>query len=207
AAGAGVLYWRLEPKESIVNPAAESTEGIWNAVSCRARIYLQSARGGVPELSMTELWGLMHPGRGFLCTEDSSLQASIRFSSIASEDDRKAGARIFRERCTGCHGADGSGGSVGPSLTRSQYNHGDADLAIYKVLRDGIPGTAMQSAGLTAFGRLQVIAYLRTLKADSSEDRKPGTPPLAIQVSNERLQAAGTNPDEWLTYSGSYNGW
>jgi alcohol dehydrogenase (cytochrome c) len=26
-------------------------------------------------------------------------------------------------------------------------------------------------------------------------------------VSNERLQAAGTNPDEWLTYSGSYNGW
>ena len=26
-------------------------------------------------------------------------------------------------------------------------------------------------------------------------------------MSNERLLAAGTNPDEWLTYSGSYNGW
>jgi alcohol dehydrogenase (cytochrome c) len=28
-----------------------------------------------------------------------------------------------------------------------------------------------------------------------------------IQVSNEHLLAAGTNPDEWLMYSGSYNGW
>ncbi len=26
-------------------------------------------------------------------------------------------------------------------------------------------------------------------------------------MSNERLLAAGTNPNEWLTYSGSYNGW
>ena len=75
------------------------------------------------------------------------------------------------------------------------------------MLRDGVPGTAMQSAGLTLFERLQVIAYLRTLQAQLSEDRKPEASHLAIQVSNERLQAAGTNPDEWLTYSGSYNGW
>jgi alcohol dehydrogenase (cytochrome c) len=207
AAGAGALYWRLESDESIANPGGESTGAIWNAVSCRVRIYLQSASGGAPTLSMSELWGLTRPGRGFVCTEDSSLQASIRYSSIASEDDRKTGAGLFRERCSGCHGADGSGGSVAPSLTRSQYNHGDADLAIYNVLRDGIPGTAMQSVGLSLFERLQVIAYLRTLQAQSSEDRKPEAPPLAIQVSNERLQAAGTNPDEWLTYSGSYNGW
>jgi hypothetical protein len=83
AAGAGALYWRLEPDESIVNPGGESTEGIWNVVSWRVRIYLQSARGGVPEFSMSEFWGLTRPGRGFLCTEDSSLQASIRYSSIA----------------------------------------------------------------------------------------------------------------------------
>ena len=155
---------------------------------------------------MSELWGLTRPGRGFLCTEDS-LQASIRYSSIAGEDDRKTGARLFRERCSGCHGADGSGGSVAPSLARSQYNHGDTDLAIYTVLRDGVPGTAMQSAGLSLFERLQVIAYLRTLQAQLSKDRKPKAPPLAIEVSNERLQGAGTIPDEWLTYSGSYNGW
>ncbi len=207
AIGASAMYWRLESGNSIVNPGGESTEEIWNAVNCRARVYLQNALAGARDLSMTELWGMMLPGRGFLCTEGTSLEASIQYSSIASEDDRKAGARIFREQCTGCHGADGSGGSVGPSLIRSQYNHGDSDLAIYQVLRDGIPGTAMQSAGLTLLERLQVIAYLKTLQAQLSEDRKPEASPLAIQVSNERLQAAGTNPDEWLTYSGSYNGW
>src|SRR5208337_2149263 len=207
AIAAAALYWRLESGKSIVNLGGKSNEEIWNAAECRARLYLQSALGGVPELSMTELWEMTRPGRGFNCTEGNSLEASIQYSSIASEDDRKAGARIFRERCTGCHGADGSGGSVGPPLTRSQYNHGDSDLAIYKVLRDGIPGTAMQSAGLTAFGRLQVIAYLRTLQAQLSEERKPEASPLTIQVSNERLLAAGTDPDEWLMYSGSYNGW
>jgi alcohol dehydrogenase (cytochrome c) len=206
AIGASALYLGLEYRKSIVNPGGELNENVWNAVICRARIYLKSALGEVPDLSMSELWGLMRPGRGFLCTEDGSLQASMQYSSIASEDDRKAGARIFRERCTGCHGTDGSG-SVGPSLTRSQYNHGDSDLAIYKVLRDGIPGTAMQSVNLTLLERLQVIAYLKTLQAQLSEERKPEASPLAIQVSNERLQAAGTNPDEWLTYSGSYNGW
>ena len=75
------------------------------------------------------------------------------------------------------------------------------------MLRDGIPGTAMHSAGLTLIERLQVISHLQTLRNRLSEDRVPGASPLAIQVTSERLRAAGTNPDEWLTYSGSYNGW
>jgi alcohol dehydrogenase (cytochrome c) len=207
AIGASVLYWRLGSGKSIVNLEGASSENIWNSVLCRAGLYLQKAEGEVSGVSWTELWGLMLPGRGFVCTEGSSLEASVQYSTHASEDDRNAGAQIFRERCTGCHGTDGSGGSVGPSLARSQYNHGDGDLAVYKVLRDGIPGTAMQSAGVTLIERLQVIAYLKTLQAQLSKERKPEASPMAVQVSNERLQAAGTNPDEWLTYSGSYNGW
>jgi alcohol dehydrogenase (cytochrome c) len=204
---ASTLYYQMDSGKSITDPGRESNEKVWNAVICRAKIYLQSALGGVPDLSMTELWGLMRPGRGFACTDSGSLHASMQYSYTASDDDRKAGARLFRERCTGCHGSNGSGGSVGPSLTRSQYTHGDSDLAIYKVLRDGIPGTSMQGAGLTLVERLQVIGYLKMLQGQLSEDRKSEETPLTIQVSNERLQAAGTNPDEWLMYSGSYNGW
>ena len=147
------------------------------------------------------------PGRGYHCTEGSSLEFSFQFSTDAGEDDRKEGARIFHERCSGCHGVDGSGSPFAPSLTRSQYNHGDSDLAIYKVLRDGVPGTGMQSVGLTLLERLQVISHLKTLQRQQSEPPGPRASPLAIQVSNERLLAAGTNPDEWLMYSGSYNGW
>ena len=205
--GASALYWHLGSGKSIVNLGGASSENIWNAVSCRAGLYLQRAKGEASGVSWTELWGLTLPGRGFHCTAGSSLEASIQYSSIASEDDRKAGARIFRERCTGCHGTDGSGGPFAPSLTRSQYNHGDSDLAVYKVLRDGIPGTAMQSASLTLLERLQVTSHLKALQNQISEDRKPETSRLAIQVTNERLLAAGTNPEEWLMYSGSYNGW
>src|ERR1700730_3970767 len=195
--GAAALYWHLGHWKSI--PV--------NAVSCRARLYLQKAQGGVPELSWTELWELTPPGRGFHCTEGRSLEASIQYSLNASEENRSAGARTFRERCTGCHGVDGSGGAVGPSLTRPQYKHGDSDLAIYQVLRDGIPGTAMPRAGLPPRELLQVIAYVKMLQAHSSRDNEPEAPRLAIHVNSERLRAAGTNPDEWLMYSGSYDGW
>ena len=195
--GAAALYWHLGHWKSVAG----------NAVSCRARLYLQKAQGGVPEVSWSELWELTFPGRGFHCKYvGTSLEANMQYSTYASEEDRSAGARIFRERCTGCHGVDGSGGAVGPSLTRPQYKHGDSDLAIYRVLRDGISGTAMPRAGLPASELWQVTAHVKTLQAHSSEDHKPKAPPLAI-VSNERLRGAGTNPDEWLMYSGSYNGW
>jgi alcohol dehydrogenase (cytochrome c) len=195
--GAAALYWHLGHWKSAAG----------NAVSCRARLYLQKARGEVPELSWSELWELTFPGRGFHCTEGTSLETTIQYSSYASEENRSAGARIFRERCTGCHGIDGSGGPVGPSLTRPQYKHGDSNMAIYQVLRDGISGTAMPRAGLPLSELLQVTAYLKMLQAHSSEDNKPKAPRLAIHVNSERLGAAGTNPDEWLMYSGSYNGW
>jgi alcohol dehydrogenase (cytochrome c) len=207
AIAAAISYLELRHLKPGANQEVASKEKIWEGVLCRARIYLQSAEGEVPDVSWTELWGLMLPGRGFECTEGSGFATSVRFSIYASEDDRNAGARIFRERCTRCHGSDGSGGAVGPSLTGSEYNHGDSDLAIYKVLRDGIPGTPMPSAGLTLLERLQVTAYLAMLRAHLPQDRKPEASRLAIHVSNERLQAAGTNPDEWLMYSGSYNGW
>src|SRR5271166_5444700 len=122
--GASALYWALGSGNSIASLGGRSNEEIWGAVSCRARIYMQSAQGGVPELSWAEIWGLTLPGRGFDCTS-GSLAGGLNYSSIASEDDRKAGAGIFRQRCSACHGIDGSGSPFAPSLARSRYDHGD----------------------------------------------------------------------------------
>ena len=205
--GAAALHWHLGYWRSVLGLQSASNERIWDALLCRAHIYLHKAQGGVPELSWSELAEVtLHRG-WFVCTGGTSLEADFQYSSNASEDDREAGARIFHERCTGCHGIDGSGGQLAPSLTRSEYTHGDSDLAIYKVLRDGVPGTAMASAGLPLHELLQVTAHLKILQARGSEDEKLETRRLAIQVGNERLQDAGTQTDEWLTYSGSYNGW
>jgi alcohol dehydrogenase (cytochrome c) len=206
AIGAVALYWQLGYWKSLVSLEGASKDKIWNAVSCRGELYLQKARGGIPEVSWTELWELTLPGRGFDCGY-GSLAGGLHYSSGASERDRRTGARIFRERCAGCHGSNGAGGLVGPSLTRSEYNHGDSDLAIYQVLRDGIPGTAMPSANLPLGELLQIVAYLRTLQAHTYNDEKPVASPLAIHVSSEDLRAAGIKTDQWLTYSGSYYGW
>jgi hypothetical protein len=110
--GAAALFWHLGYWKLVLGPKSVSNERIWNAVSCRIRSYRQMARADVPELSWSELWRLMVPGRGFHCTEGSSLAASLEYSSSASQADRLAGARICRERCTGCHGIDGSSGPV-----------------------------------------------------------------------------------------------
>jgi mono/diheme cytochrome c family protein len=105
-------------------------------------------------------------------------EASFNDRSVASEAERIAGAHIFRERCSGCHRIDGSGGPHAPSLSRSGYYHGDSDLAIYQVLRHDVPWTAMRGAALTTREPLHVIAYLRALQAHSSEG--PHTPSLAL---------------------------
>jgi alcohol dehydrogenase (cytochrome c) len=215
---AALFYWRPSYLISVVglDPAAYERileaprDKIWQAFSCRAHLFLQKAQGNIPELSLTELWMLARLRTGYQCAEGRSLEASLKFSSEAGEDDRKAGERIFRERCTTCHGSDGSGGPHAPSLARSGFKHGDSDLAIYKVLRDGIPDTAMPSAGLPPRELLQVTANVKILQARGSANREVSEgykAQLAIQVSSERLQAAETRTDEWLTYSGSYNGW
>jgi alcohol dehydrogenase (cytochrome c) len=203
---APILYRQPHDLNSVLGLESRSNERIWKAISCRAGLYLRKGHGEVPEISWSELWELTLPNRGFYCAEGRSFDASLQYSSIASEDDRKAGARIFHERCTGCHGNDGAGGPVGPSLTRSQYKHGDSDLSVYKDVRDGIPGTVMPSANLPPHELLRITAHVKMLQAHLSEADEPEVPP-AIQVSSERLQAAGTNTQEWLMYSGSYNGW
>jgi alcohol dehydrogenase (cytochrome c) len=200
------IYDHLGSMKSAGNLGGYSADKVWDAVSCRARIYLDKARGKVPELSWTDLWVMTRLRPGFYCAEGSSLAADLQFSSVASQDDRDAGAHMFRERCSGCHGTSGSGGPAAPSLVGPRLTAGDSDLAIYQVLRNGRPGTAMQRIDLPPRELLQIIAYLRTLRAGSAAADKPAAQRLAIDVSSERLQAAGTRTDEWLTYSGSYNG-
>jgi alcohol dehydrogenase (cytochrome c) len=203
--GATTLQWQLNRWKSDDGPELASSEKIWTRIYCRMRLFLDKTQGKVTELSWSELWRLTSQrGLGFACTEGRSVEAALQFSSVASADDRRAGGRIFHDRCSGCHGNDGRG-AVGPSLTRSGFNHGDSDLAIYQVVRDGVAGTAMPRAGLSQPELLRVTAYVKMLQAHQPEDQE--SPQPAINVSNERLQAAGKKTDEWLTYSGSYDGW
>ena len=122
-----------------------------------------------------------------------------------SREDREAGGHLFREHCARCHGPDGRG-ALGPSLARLGYKNGDSEVAIYRVLTDGIAGTAMVAANLSFAERWQVVGYLRTLQLHSgnSDDEARS---LNIHVSSEQIRRADDNPGEWLSYSGSLSGW
>lgn len=181
---------------------------ISEALSWRAQLFARKAGGDVPDLSWTELWQMTRVSGGFglggFVTKAQSIEGSI-VNPFVSNDDLQAGARIFSEHCSLCHGSDGSG-RHGPPLNRSGLKHGDSDLATYKVVRDGIPGATMIAADLKLSERWQVVAYIRTLQLQRSDDKDDDARHLHIQVTTERLLAAGTRTDEWLTYSGSLDG-
>jgi alcohol dehydrogenase (cytochrome c) len=182
-------------------------EGWSTAISDRAQIYLMKALGKVPELSWTELFRVTaQPGFGIanVITLGQSVDAALT-NPYTSREDREAGGHIFLERCARCHGPDG-GGSLGPSLARFGYKNGDSDLAVYRVLTDGIVGTAMLPTSLSFAERWQVIGYLRSLQPHSgNDDAKPR--PLNVQVSDEQIRRPDHSPGEWLSYSGSLSGW
>jgi len=205
ASAATVLYSKLP--ESIRSTSGDKT---WHSLSWRVQLYARKALGGVPDLSWAELIEMTKPSSGFVMTstvtEGRTLDAAV-VNPFVSAKDREAGAGIFRQRCGVCHDGSGARGAI---LNRTGLTHGDSDLAIYKVLRDGVPGTAMASAAdLPIEERWQVVAYIRSLQTQSPSPAVGGEdkPALNIQVSSDDLRAAGSDGDQWLTYSGSLKGW
>ena len=187
---------------------ASTVKPVPDGISWRANIFLKKAYGGIPELSWMELWKMIaHEGGfslGMVSAGGLSLDAAL-VNPFTRHEDLKVGGQLFRERCARCHGPDGEG-YLGPSLARLGYKNGDSDLAIYRVLRDGITGTAMEPAHLSFVERWQVAGYLRTVQLHSDKgDDEPRT--LNIHVSSEQITRANDNPGEWLSYSGSLSGW
>ena len=182
------------------------TEDIWQKVSWRAHLYARKAKGDIPELSWSELWQMTRRagfGLESFSRRGVSVDGSVQ-NPFVTDDDYHTGGRIFREKCAECHGSAGKG-SHGPPLNRPGLKSGDSDLAIYKVLRDGVPGTSMVSAALSVQERWQVVGYIRTLHR-SFERVANHITPLDIRVSNEQILESGRDTDQWLTYSGSLGG-
>ena len=185
-------------------PSGQISGMIW----WRAEVFARKAKGDIPDLSWNELWQMMRHRGGFgmqnLVSAESSLEGSV-LNGYDTEEDHKAAMRIFRGRCAMCHGNDGGGWHGGPPLNHSGLKHGDSDLAIYKVLRDGVPDTAMVPPPLTFEERWRMVGYVRQLQIHGigvGVDKAP----LNIQVDAEKILTNAAKSDEWLTYSGSLDG-
>jgi alcohol dehydrogenase (cytochrome c) len=196
------FYWRRLMVQNSWTSDQLSQMVLW-----RVRLFGRKATGGVPDLSWSELWMMTHHQGGFGLEGlvlGVSADGSVK-NSYVSDEDNEAAADIFGRRCAMCHGPQGIGWS-GPPLNHPGLKHGDSDLAVYKVLRDGIPGTPMVSPGLSATERWQVVGYLKTLMIHGTGREIGEKHHLDLTVSSDRLRSAGSRPDEWLTYSGSFDG-
>ena len=184
-------------------PAEKVSQKIW----WRVKLYANKATGGVPQLTWSELWQMTSQAGGFGLERMGvgvSAEGVVK-NPYNTREGNEAGARIFGQRCAMCHGINGVGRN-GPPLNHPGRKHGDSDLAIYRVLEEGIPGTAMVAPQLSLTERWQVVGYLRKLMIYGTSLGLDEINRLNINVSSEQILSAGTRTDQWLTYSGSLDG-
>ena len=111
-------------------------------------------------------WGIV----ALLAVATAVVQGQALESSPFHEDPASIGVgkASFRLRCSACHGIRAEGGR-GPALNRGEFAAGDTDLALYRVIADGVPGTEMPAFGgrSTEDNIWRMVAYLRTFEASS----------------------------------------
>ena len=162
--------------------------------------------GQIDDVSLGELLGMLKPGSGYWISSivDTHNPYDSVVNPLTGEGPVLAGKALFEGRCVTCHGAAGVGGT-GPALTSHLLRHGDSDWAIFRSIRYGVEGTAMQAQ---AFGDEEIwslIAYVRALQSEKIANDVQDA--LSVEpVTAERLMATRAESENWLTYSGAYDG-
>lgn len=78
-----------------------------------------------------------------------------------SDEELAAGKLHFQTVCARCHGMSGNGGE-GPALTRPTLRHAPTDLALYVLIRRGLPAGGMPgNPALTEDDAWEVAGYVR----------------------------------------------
>jgi cytochrome c oxidase cbb3-type subunit 3 len=102
---------------------------------------------------------------------------SVEKNPYTSVSDVEQGKKLYAGRCAGCHGPSGDGGK-GTNLAAPVLPRGQSDLALYKVIRYGLPETEMPAHNMTQREIWQMASYVRTLgragESDARGDKRRG---------------------------------
>ena len=95
---------------------------------------------------------------------------------ISNDDILKAGAKIFKQNCALCHGANGDlvgGIATARNMVEGHWKMGDGIIAHFKVLQNGIAGSQMASfkTQLKPFERWAVLHFVESLTKNKSNDK------------------------------------
>ena len=174
----------------------------------RAELVLNKAGGQYPEASWGEFLRMLKPGSGFPL-EDLDHHGSLYRvvdNPYDNETHLKQGKERFASTCAACHGAEGGGG-VGPSLIGRSTPRTETDWAMYRTVRNGVPGTAMMGVDTGWTETWQLVGFVRSLvlKDAPGAAHREALLDATQPVTPERLAAAANTSHEWLTYGGDYS--
>jgi alcohol dehydrogenase (cytochrome c) len=171
----------------------------------RFSLVAMKAQGKFSDTSWTEIRQLVRPGSGFWLENltDHANPYILIANPFASAADIKQGGELFRNSCGACHGIDAHGTGNGPSLAGAVLKHANNDWAAYKVIRYGIAGTSMPAHPLPWKDLWQLVAFVRS-QAPAVEE----APAISfdVNVPATAISQPQEHPQDWLTYSGSYDG-
>ena len=105
--------------------------------------------------------------RGRLWASGSGLWAVLLAPAWAQHEtalDIEDGSRAFRTSCQSCHGPDGDV-VAGVDLGRGQFKRAVTDEDLVRVIRTGVPGTAMPPVNMSVEQATRIVAYLRSAAA------------------------------------------
>jgi len=93
----------------------------------------------------------------------------IVMASAAFAQAVDPGRQAFEVRCGRCHGGDGNGGEMGPSILTRLAARGDEQLAM--LIREGLPGSGMPPQGVVADPEMTaLVKFLRSIQRGPSAE-------------------------------------
>ena len=174
-----------------------------DAVLWRSQVLLLKARGELDFITWDETFRWMLPGSPVYLSnliEGRNPHVALTNTRYVSPEDAAEGELLFGQNCSGCHGGGGEGAN-GPALNApSRFR---SDWALYRTIRQGIPGTSMPPHDLRDPAIWQIITYLATLAPDES------AAVAAIDVADvdyPRIVSRDLEMANWMSYSGGYKG-
>jgi len=138
----------------------------------------------------------------------SAMMLGLAFSTPVLSQDAGAGVDIFNETCAHCHGGNGQGGQLAPSLLKRVA--ADKDAALISFLKTGNPVKGMPPAPVAESQMPDLVAYLRFLASnvadsefstDTSRNQYASMPSIENYVPVTEAMLLNPAPEDWLWFS------